>query len=124
MGGSRPAISGDANLRITTGLRGFRPRRPRELRYGRWSGSFVGLMLRGLADRYGIKGSAVKYLLKKELPAPLPLPDGVLDQVEGLWVESIRPTYSGHSSPMGFDDRPTRRAKSRAFSAPSTWVRT
>jgi hypothetical protein len=46
--GCRPVISGDANLTITTGLRGHRPNVPEALVYSRARGGPIGLLLRAL----------------------------------------------------------------------------
>ncbi|MGE0708547.1 MAG: hypothetical protein AB7N76_23035 [Planctomycetota bacterium] len=84
--GSRPVISGDAALRITSGL-SYRPDVPRHLGYDRDSGASLGLALRAMAGRYELRGDGLAdALAAMRLPA---LPGVTPDVLRRIAVERV-----------------------------------
>lgn len=75
LGGSRPVVTGDASLRIDSGLSDCAPVCPEPLRYARERAGPVGLILRALAGRFVLTGEALRKLVagfaeKNALPFP------------------------------------------------------
>jgi len=89
--GSRPVISGDPSLRISTRMRNYTPRCPDALRYRRSQGSSLGLALRAGSGRFKIRGGDVTAMLESAgVPTESALPGVDPSLLKSGWIDDGR----------------------------------